>query len=883
MHGNDIFCAIFSENSLIVAGGFAQASKIGSKEGSSIEANSMVDERSIWLSALLHDIGKVAEMAIPASDVPSEWRASARYGHEAYSARVVQTEARPWAGDLQAVTQMVLRHHDAQLPDETIVQLADWLASYEREEAEAGEPTGAGKAQTALCSVLSRVQREPTPRTLYYPLRPLELHRDSLFPQPDYRASGQAYQQLWQGLARELHRVPSPHPRTLQALLHKYLWTVPSDRSYEVVPDVSLYSHLVSAAAIAVCLARLDEQEILSLRDALKALYNAGSVANLPPSQQQALRQPIAVLIKGDISGTQDFLYLLSSQGAARGLRGRSFYLQLLTETIAWWILRQLDLPFTNRLYVGGGHFYLLAPYSTTTARWQGIQQQVTEKLWLAHQADLSLNLEMVEVCALDFISRAQGGNGFAPKWEEVSQKVQAAKQQRWRAMGTDAMMERLFTPHPAGTTAEEMCQVCYGEWQPGVDKTDQGVRKCRRCFAFEELGKQLRDPEYLVHFLMPDQPLPSHPTWRDILRSFGVDVHILLAGLTVSPPQNAEEAVVERVDNTDFLSNEALQLAAGWQIPTGFDWRLLADATPVRDDHPEVVADFDHLAGTARGVKWLGVLRMDVDDLGDLFHHGLGDRATLSRMATLSESLRLYFEAWVPMLCRAHNQHYAQPDKQGKVYLLYAGGDDLFLVGAWSALPILAEAIRNDFRAYAGGDHVTLSAGIAIEHEKYPLYRLADEAKAALDDRAKSHTCLHGRKKDSICYLQEPLCWQEFGNVRDWKDRLIDMLEAQGNARVPRSLLQRLMEISLLYRTNSAQVRREYLAGRITEQQMRDRIAHDRWRWRMMYHLSRFIQRYQSQQQNLQALLSAMQQQNLIANVHVAARWAELLTREGK
>ncbi len=836
---------------------------------------------ALWLAALLHDIGKVIEVAQPSTPLPSQWRATARYDHEAFSAYFVQHHASRFTSDLQATLQMTLKHHDATLRDEIVVQLADWLASYEREEAEGDQLAGKGKAHTRLCSILTRLERQPAPQPIYHPLRPLEITHNALFPQQNVPTSPTDYEQLWEHLLEELQRVPHPHPRTLQALLHKYLWTVPSDRSFQIVPDVSLYSHLVSAAAIAICLINWSEPELNQLRDALKLLFQEGRADTLTATQLQVLQKPVALLVKGDISGTQDFLYLLSSRGAARGLRGRSFYLQLLTETIAWWILRQLNLPFTSRLYVGGGHFYLLIPFESND-EWQQLKPQIAQKMWDAHEADLSLNLAEVEVCAADFLSKAQGGTGFARKWDEVSAAVQLAKTRRWSQMGESAMLERLFTPRAEGTTAEEMCQVCHGKWTLGVDGTDRGVRKCRRCAAFEDLGKQLRAPEYVLHFLIPDKPLPAHPTWRDILRSFGVEVHILARNAQPQPPADAKEAILERVDNTSFLDDDTLQIAGRWEVPTGFDWRLLADATPLVDEHSDTVADFDHLAASAKGVPWLGVLRMDVDDLGELFRNGLGDRATLSRIATLSESLRLFFEAWVPFSCRQQNTQWQSANGSGKVYLLYAGGDDLFLVGAWSALPCIAETIRNDFRRYAGGDHVTLSAGIAIAHEKYPLYRLAYEAKEALDDRAKHHICPHGRRKDSICFLQEPLCWKDFESVRGWHEQLVQMLKAPADQRVPRSLLQRLAEISLLYRTNAAQVQQQLVAGKISPQKAEELIAHNRWRWRMMYHLSRFIQRYGSQQQNLQALLHAMQQQNLITNIHVATRWAELLTREG-
>jgi CRISPR-associated protein Csm1 len=831
----------------------------------------MTGEDSLWLATLLHDIGKFWENVEPApTDLPRDYRQQARYSHEPYSAWFLHRFASNFTDDLQVTEQVILKHHAPTLPDEILVQIADWLASYERAEAQGDEEGARGKRDTLLRSILTRLHREPTPPAQYHALRPLRFDRDTLFPSASPPAAN--YSTVWQAFIAEIERIPTPHPYTLQALLYKYFWSAPSDRSPANIPDISLYHHLVSAAAIAVCLARahFTENDLKTLQSGLKALWQDKNIQMLPSEQQRLLQQPIALLVKGDISGTQDFLYLLTSRGAARGLRGRSFYLQLLTEVVARWMLRQLKLPSTNLMYAGGGHFYLLVPFANKSEL-NELRHSLSEKLWQAHRGDLSMTLAETTVAPVDFVSKEGGGNGFAEKWQSVSEDAAARKARRWQEMG----LQLLFTPHQEGATADEMCQICHGEWKPGMGRTEEGIRKCRRCAAFEDLGRELRQPAYLAHFVIEEQPLPPVATWHDVLKAFGVDVRILSQGEKIQPPANAREAILERVDDTDFLSDKALEIGTAWNLPVAFGFRLLADATPY-DERKAQVADFDHLAESSQGIHWLGVLRMDVDSLGEIFRNGLGDDATLSRIATLSGALRLFFEAWVPLICRQHNQQ----GNAGKVYLLYAGGDDLFVVGSWSALPEIAMRIRRDFHDYVGGKHVTISAGIAIQHDKYPLYRLANEAKHALDDRAKNLR----PEKDAICFLEEAIAWEQMEQVEAWKNRLLEMLHPDnGKERVSRALLTRLMEISALYRANVAVQRKRLRHGEITEQQYRSLIDHDRWRWRMAYHLSRFAQRYRSHEEALQHLQDALSQKGLITNIHIAARWAELLTREEK
>ncbi|MBM4425645.1 MAG: hypothetical protein FJ031_00255 [Chloroflexi bacterium] len=47
----------------------------------------------------------------------------------------------------------------------------------------------------------------------------------------------------------------------------------------------------------------------------------------------------LRLLIGDDISGIQKFIYTITSKKAAQTLRGRSFYLQLLTEVVMGFVL----------------------------------------------------------------------------------------------------------------------------------------------------------------------------------------------------------------------------------------------------------------------------------------------------------------------------------------------------------------------------------------------------------------------------------------------------------------------------------------------------------------------------------------------------------------
>ena len=84
-------------------------------------------------------------------------------------------------------------------------------------------------------------------------------------------------------------------------------------------------------------------------------------------------------------------------------------------------------------------------------------------------------------------------------------------------------------------------------------------------------------------------------------------------------------------------------------------------------------------------GLDALGILKADVDNLGLIMGWGLkGDRFTLSRLATLSRQLDLFFSCFLPDLIASKSEFQ-------NIYTVFAGGDDLFLIGPWNRIMELA------------------------------------------------------------------------------------------------------------------------------------------------------------------------------------------------
>jgi len=130
------------------------------------------------------------------------------------------------------------------MTDEHSLWLAVVLHDIGKFEAPTPQQGGKGKRETLLRSVFSRVKGANT--ALYHPLRSLQLERQALFPQPEQVVPSPPYARVWEQFTEDLQKVPVPHLRSLQALLFKHFGAAPSDRSYDNIPDISLYYHMVT-------------------------------------------------------------------------------------------------------------------------------------------------------------------------------------------------------------------------------------------------------------------------------------------------------------------------------------------------------------------------------------------------------------------------------------------------------------------------------------------------------------------------------------------------------------------------------------------------------------------------------------------------------------
>jgi CRISPR-associated protein Csm1 len=492
-----------------------------------------------------------------------------------------------------------------------------------------------------------------------------------------------------------------------------------------------------------------------ALNDFARATAAVASALAQAQNDGQSIKDTQLRLIAGDLSGIQDFIYTISSDGALKSLRARSFLLELVTIEIVQQLLEKLDLPQSSVIYAGGGNIYIL---SAATNDGQNIIEKVRDSFndWFIaeYQGKLFLALDSIDFPQVDI-----GNAEFANHWAMATQKL---GKQKNRKFSPPAQLQKLLTV----ARSHDPCKVCHRDDQTNLQPLDHDstVLACGTCRRMFRLGAQL----FRTKLVVRSRKQGLSEKFIKIGRGHD-EVYYYLQGDDRSSVEDIDRMILGAEDDPVWLINN-------WTVEhyRSLNTHLLLLGNYGRhggEDHLDEdeknqggrFINAAELANQAAGIDRVGYLRMDVDHLGQIFAHGLGAERSLPQLTGLSRQVSYYFKVYLNSLAAQREQnsldHFQRltNGKRQELLFIYAGGDDLFISGAWDQVAEFACDIYQSFRAYSSNNpSITISGGISINTAKYPLYRAAAEAGAA-EERAK------GNDRDSLDLFGQTFKWSNW------------------------------------------------------------------------------------------------------------------------
>lgn len=744
---------------------------------------------TIALAGLLHDVGKFmqrAEVSLSAASKQMENTIcpvfEGRYSHK----HVLWTseffdlfDGHPVlaakSGD-DSLSALAGYHHNPSSPLQKLVQLADCLSSASDRMHDSEDHGRDAYKKERLHSIFEylRISDDNRPQATHrYELDRLDYGAENLFPSsmenlspPDGKPIVANYADLWADFIQELQTIKTTEPEQfiapLLSLLEKYTWCIPSSTVDR--PDISLYDHARTTAAIAAALYQWQK--------------DGSRAETLTTSSNQ---QPF-LLVAGDMSGIRNYLFNIKNVGvggAAKRLRARSFMISSLVEAASHILLKEFGMPLTNLIISSGGKFYLLLPALQDADQRIATKRRELNNWLLEHRnGELTLNIAAVRCSCRDF-------QQFNTVLKQLNNSLQQEKGRPFHGVltTTDGWDEDRFVVQDVKFEDDEsLCQAC-GHF-PGARLEDEGAVICGYCADDAKLGRELANAA-AISFMADTNG--SYPL-------FGHSFSVHKKG---QPPRN-NAYLVSLLNNWDLTdrSGPVRSRYVANHIPR-FDDDLCRycnaqDCKEKPNAVPGQPRFFQCMAEASRGRKALGVLKADVDNLGLIFINGfLSDKEkSISRIATLSRMLDSFFTGRIDALLR---------DEFPDLYTVYAGGDDLLLLGPWSMMLKFAHRLREEFSQFTcANPDFTLSAGMALAKPRLPILNVVQGADELLD-QAKHETAPGERQpKNQLATLGDCFKWSKAERLQHEADKLAGWYEEH---RVSSGFVRQLLDSSFQFK----------------------------------------------------------------------------------
>lgn len=784
----------------------------------------------IALAGFLHDIGKFAERAAGArgaDDVgffPDEeflnnnrdlyqpfWDGRHTHAHAVYTAAFIDQFEKllpkkfnkgEWGlGD--SFVNLAAGHHKPKTPMQWLIAIADRVSSgFDRVEFEDKynkEIQVKDYKKTRLLTIFEGLSTEGKWKSdsledykYRYPLK--ELSPENIFPQNsaeirqiDNEQASEDYRQLFFNFINALEELSHKENIPLwfehfDSLFMIFGSHIPAATVGNVVPDVSLYDHSKTTSALASALYQYHQETDTMTLEAIK---------DYEPNK--------FLLISGDFYGIQDFIFTeggSTGKASAKLLRGRSFYISLLSELAADMLCRELGLPVTSIILNAAGKFTLLA-HNTVKAK--EAVKTVEEKInnWLIENflGQSSMGFSMVEASCNDFVK----GN-FVDLWERLSRAVDRKKYTKFdlvqhggcvgdyldsfdNELGICPFCNKRPAHKSAKVKEDYSCKICHDQIfiGTGIVKNEQIAITA---IDADLHGEKLLEPIFgKYQFAFATGELKEFAREGKLFKFSNIGISEtgeIAKNITAKfingyvPKYEDEDLHDDRYFAGKKSEKKKLQMID--QIRLDKD-----EGIPKTFGHIAVKAlSFTDKPNKFKGIEALGILKADVDNLGLLFAIGIKrERLTLSRLATMSRQMNNYFSVFLPYKLKTD-------ERFKNIYTVFAGGDDLFLIGPWNRIIEFAGFLNESFKEYVcKNEKITISAGIALHKPNTPVLTLAETSEHALH-ASKS------KGRDSITVFAETAKWNDFAELQGIKNTIEKWLDSE---KINNAMLFRLNE----------------------------------------------------------------------------------------
>jgi len=405
-------------------------------------------------------------------------------------------------------------------------------------------------------------------------------------------------------------------------------------------------------------------------------------------------KKPFLILF-GDFYGIQNFIFDIKSKYASKMLRAKSAYIEILNFVITKYITKVVGIDEFCIISNNAGKFEILLDNTPDTIqKIENIKTELEDFCIDEFFGVAGVGIDYIECGIGDFIEK----DSYKKLRQKIYQKVENMKLHKFSLHNRECKLNY------EKFSNQEVCSYC------GVRKANKD-NICNFCEKFVKIGQNLAKKKYLSF------TNKGIKIFKDYYISFF-----------------DENPIGEIYD----IKDDEFSGYPKWHIGA---------YVPQEDD----ILTFEEIAkrsvkNSEDGVEALMAIKADVDFMGDfILNRGMSN--SFAKYNFFSRMINYFFSVYV--LYKMKNKD---------IYTIFAGGDDLYIIGAWDESLEFIREIREDFIRFCDNE-MKLSAGCVMIKPNKPINyvsRIIEDAEMDAKSNQKNNIALFREVINFDDYIEE-------------------------------------------------------------------------------------------------------------------------------
>lgn len=409
-----------------------------------------------------------------------------------------------------------------------------------------------------------------------------------------------------------------------------------------------------------------------------------------------------------DIEGIQKFIFDIKAKKAAKILRGRSLFIQILTEMIIFDLIKRFDLIPQVVINNAGGNVLMFLPQK------DDLPMKLNNYLFqlsafLLTQFSLGLRVNDFTISyplnktTIESLFLKQLSTDDTTKGKTINQNISLKKSLKELVFELKAINDQI-RPEPVNDSS--LCDFCQNPLSKKYSTPEE--KKCHQCHLYLTLSR----------LILEEKPIKTELNLEK--KQINLDSYL--------PGKEKNIFVIKPFKN---LLNQKDQLKNYFPIPAS-KTIFYTVTTPKNLSFEDMVKNKD-------SAPLLLYLKGDVDNMSEIITHGFNFRsqskenkkgAVLTDLIHFSRRINLFFQNYLPYLIERDEKF------KNDIYLVYSGGDDFFLIGYWATVLEFIFQLKEEFKKFVCfNERIHFSLGGFLAKPNDPVFLMSEKVEKKLKE----------------------------------------------------------------------------------------------------------------------------------------------------